>query len=149
MLGQVRDGEGPGRPPVPEPTLADVPELVSRVEAVGLPIRLRLDADLENPLPGVELAGYRVIQEALTNCLRHADASRADVLVSLGEGALRIEVRDDGTGAPGVTTAGGHGLDGMRERVSAYGGELVAGPCPEGGYRVSARIPLEPKADVA
>ena len=158
VLGQLRDGEEPARPE-PSPSLADVPALVARVEAAGLPTRLRLDADLEDFRAGVELAAYRVIQEALTNSLRHASAGQADVVVSLdGQGrdgdpgaALRIEIRDDGIGAVTGAERSGHGLSGMRERVSAYGGTLRAGPAPDGGYRVSARIPLvaERKANVA
>ena len=162
VLGQLRDGEEHVRLE-PSPSLADLPALVARVEAAGLPIRLRLDADLNSSCAGVELAAYRVIQEALTNCLKHASAGSADVSVGLdgqGDGhgsgagaALRIEVRDDGVGPVAGTGTGttGHGLFGMRERVSAYGGTLSAGPGSDGGYHVSARIPLvaERKADVA
>jgi signal transduction histidine kinase len=158
VLGQLRDGEGhPGLEP--SPSLADLPALVARVEAAGLPTRLRLEADPNSSQAGVEVAAYRVIQEALTNCLKHASAAHAYVVVGLvdqgsdngASAALQIDVWDDGVGAVAGAEQDGHGLSGMRERVSVYGGTLSAGPASDGGYRVSARIPLvaEHKAGVA
>jgi signal transduction histidine kinase len=139
--------------------LSDLSALVARVEAAGLPTRLRLEADTNSSQAGVEVAAYRVIQEALTNCLKHASAAHAYVVVGLidqgsdnGESAaLQIDVWDDGVGAVAGAEEDGHGLSGMRERVSVYGGTLSAGPASDGGYRVSARIPLvaEHKAGVA
>ena len=133
--------------------------LVARVAAAGLPTRLRLDADLDGSCAGVELAAYRVVQEALTNCLKHASADNAEVVVGLdrhGSGsaagvALQLEVWDDGSGAGADAGTCGHGISGMHERVSVYGGTLSAGPGSDGGYRVSARIPLvaECRAGVA
>lgn len=147
VLGRLRDGEGGDRRIETSPALSDVPALAARVEAAGLPVRLHLDA-LSTPLPGVELAAYRVIQEALTNCLKHASASRAEVTVAVDDDWLRIEVRDDGTGRVDTNgtdgnagTGQGQGLIGMRERVTVYGGALRAGP-ESGGYQVTARLPL-------
>lgn len=92
---------------------------------------------------GLELSAYRIVQEALTNTLKHAAASRADVVVRYGGEDLRIEVRDDGSGATAASRNGsGHGLVGVRERVAIYGGEMSAGPAPEGGYVLSVRLPL-------
>lgn len=149
VLGQLREGEEQLRLE-PSPSLADLPALVARVAAAGLPTRLRLDADLDGSCAGVELAAYRVVQEALTNCLKHASADNAEVVVGLdGQGsgsaagvALWLEVWDDGLGAGTDVGTCGHGISGMRERVSVYGGTLSAGPGSDGGYRVSARIPL-------
>jgi signal transduction histidine kinase len=93
---------------------------------------------------GIDLAAYRVVQEALTNCLKHSGARRADVTVTYGGAAVEIDVVDDGPRAsvpqPGVTA--GHGLVGMRERVVIYDGELAVGPRPGGGFRVHATFPL-------
>jgi signal transduction histidine kinase len=89
--------------------------------------------------PGVELSTYRIVQEALTNVLKHAGASRADVLLRYGLRALELEVTDDGTGAS--ANGSGHGLIGMRERAALYGGTLTAGRQPNGGFHVIARLP--------
>jgi signal transduction histidine kinase len=90
---------------------------------------------------GIELTAYRVVQEGLTNTIRHADARHAEVHVRYCGDQLQVDVRDDGRGGPS-TDSGGHGLAGMRERVAAYEGELEAGPCPDGGYRVRALLPV-------
>ncbi|HEY7200167.1 MAG TPA: ATP-binding protein, partial [Candidatus Dormibacteraeota bacterium] len=94
--------------------------------------------------PGVDLSAYRIVQEALTNALRHAGAARADVVLRYGEAGIEVEVTDDGRGpaANGAgAAAGGHGLVGMRERVGMFGGELDAGAREGGGFRVWARLP--------
>jgi signal transduction histidine kinase len=91
--------------------------------------------------PGIELAGYRIVQEALTNALKHAGAAAAIVSLRYGPQWLEIEVSDDGRG--GSPNGHGHGLIGMRERALLYGGELDAGRRPEGGFRVRARLPVE------
>jgi signal transduction histidine kinase len=139
VLGRLREDEPTSPPPV-SPSLGDLPELVARVEAAGLPVRLQLDPGPEALLPGVGLATYRVVQEALTNVLKHAGASAAWVWVARDGADVRIEVRDDGAGPR--ASVEGHGLAGMRERVSAYGGELDVGPADGGGYLVRARIPV-------
>ena len=89
----------------------------------------------------MDLAAYRLVQEGLTNALKHAGAKHAEVLVRYDDGHVALTVTDDGKG-DGGGESGGHGLVGMRERVSVYGGELEAGPRPEGGYRLHARLPL-------
>jgi signal transduction histidine kinase len=91
----------------------------------------------------VDLTAYRLVQEALTNAIKHAGASRAEVVVRYREGAVELLIRDDGRGiSDGKAESGGHGLVGMRERVAVYGGELEAGPRPNGGYELRARLPL-------
>jgi len=90
---------------------------------------------------GVDLTAYRLVQEGLTNAVKHARAEHAEVLVRYSDGQVEITVRDDGRGG-GDGNGSGHGLVGMRERVSVYGGELEAGPRPEGGYALHARLPV-------
>jgi signal transduction histidine kinase len=93
---------------------------------------------------GIELSAYRIVQEALTNTLRHARATRAEVTLRYGAEALEVDVCDDGRATPAVEGAnGGHGLVGMRERAALLGGTLEAGRLPRGGYRVHARLPIE------
>jgi signal transduction histidine kinase len=101
----------------------------------------------ERPLPpGLDLAAYRVVQEALTNTLKHAGGAHASVRVSYGAESLELLVTDDGNGDSPVASRteenGGHGLVGMRERAAIYGGHLDAGPAPAGGYAVRARFPI-------
>lgn len=107
----------------------------------GLPVELRIEGE-RPPVPlGVDLSAYRVLQEALTNALKHAGRASAQVLVRFGQEALELEVVDDGS-ATMNGVSGGHGLIGMRERVIVFGGEFAAGPRPEGGFSVRARLPL-------
>ena len=91
--------------------------------------------------PGLDLTAYRIVQEALTNVLKHAGPARARVVVDYAPGALRLEVSDDGRGVNGRAEGGGHGLMGMRERVAVYGGKLDVGPKAGGGFRVTAELP--------
>jgi len=99
-----------------------------------------------SPPRGVDAAGYRIVQEALTNVVRHAHASRVNIRIAADDGDLVIEVEDDGTERPGPSrgggSAGGRGIRGMTERATALGGELTAGPRPAGGFAVRARLPL-------
>jgi signal transduction histidine kinase len=127
----------------PVPGLSDVPALVARVrEAAGLPVTLTV-AGSALPLPqGVELAAYRIIQESLTNCLKHASASRAEVVLTYGHEELMVVVDDDGSSRSAPETGVGSGLSGMRERVAVYGGRLTTGPGADGGFRVEANIPV-------
>jgi len=128
---------------VPQPGLGQVQALVDRVRAAGLPVELVVEGERELP-PGVDLAAYRVVQEALTNVLKHADGARAAIRLVHEEAGLVITVTDDGSGAgygPPGSSGAGRGLIGLRERVGVYGGELDAGPRPGGGWRVRARIP--------
>jgi signal transduction histidine kinase len=125
----------------PPPALSQVDALVDQVRHAGLPVELEL-AGASRPLPpGLELSAYRLVQEALTNTLKHAGPARAQVHVRYGAQALEVEVCDDGVG-PRTGTPPGHGIAGMRERVGMFGGDLEAGPGPSGGFRVAARFPL-------
>ena len=125
----------------PQPSLEHIDRLIEQAREAGLPVELRVEG---NPLPlpaGIDLTAYRLIQEGLTNALKHARAKRAHVLVRYGAGDIELTVSDDGRGA-GSGDGGGHGLVGMRERVAVYGGELEAGPRSEGGYRLRAKLPV-------
>jgi signal transduction histidine kinase len=139
-------GEAPGDPDPthPQPGLARLDELAEPLRLAGLDVVVRREGD-EPKLPaGVDLSAYRIVQEALTNTLRHARATRAEVTVRYGKQAVELEVRDDGRGSPGAELNGaGQGLVGMRERAALLGGTLEAGPLPGGGYRVHAHLPLE------
>ncbi|MCF0096915.1 sensor histidine kinase [Micromonospora sp. MH99] len=155
-LGAVR--RGAEREPVPG--LARLPALRDRLAGAGLAVDLRLDGDPREVPAAVDLAAYRVVQEALTNVLRHAGVARAEVTVGYQADEVTVEVTDQGVGVPGWRDAagdaggpepvdgqsGGHGLAGMRERVTALGGRLTVGPRPAGGFRVWARLPVEPPA---
>jgi len=126
---------GEEMPRAPAPSLRDVEELVRRAEATGLgPLNLPR---------GVDAAGYRIVQEALTNVVRHADAASVRVRVGAEEGDLVIEVEDDGAGRPAGNGRRGSGIRGMTERAAALGGQLTAGPGPGRGFAVRARLPLE------
>jgi signal transduction histidine kinase len=125
----------------PQPSLSELDTLVAHVRDAGLPVDVRVEGTPRELAPGVDLSAYRIVQEALTNALKHAGPARARVLVRYGDAALELEVADTGTGeANGDST--GHGLAGMRERVAVFGGELESGPRTEGGYAVRARLPL-------
>ncbi len=129
---------------VPQPALTDLAALAGQFRPAGLVVNIDMDGR-PVPLPaGVELSAYRIIQEALTNTLKHGHAARARVRLGWSPACLDIEVIDDGTGGDPVATAdgSGHGLVGMRERVQLYGGCLEAGPGGDGGYRVHAQLPL-------
>jgi signal transduction histidine kinase len=139
----------------PQPGLNQIRPLIDRVTAAGLPAELRVNGTPRALPPGMDLAAYRVIQEALTNVIKHAGQSSPTVTVDYRNDALVVEVADNGApddmaarprGAPSALTAmpGGHGLLGLRERVLLYGGELDAGSLPEGGWRVRARFPEQP-----
>jgi signal transduction histidine kinase len=140
LLGAMRD-DGDGVELAPQPGLDRLDALVDEVGRAGLPVRLHVDGD-PFPLPrALDLSAYRIVQEGLTNSLKHARASHADVTVRYSADELRIEVRDDGEGA--ATSDGlGHGLVGIRERVKIYGGEMTAGTAPEGGFVLSTRFPV-------
>jgi signal transduction histidine kinase len=114
--------------------------LVEQVRQAGLPVELHIEGDPAQLPAGVDLSGYRIVQEALTNTLRHAGPAQARVAVLCADQYVEISVSDDGAGPNGGDP--GHGLAGIRERVSLYGGELRTGPRPGGGYEVFARLPL-------
>lgn len=150
VLAPSPDGSEPDQPQSdqPQPSLARLGELVDRIAFAGLPVEVRIDGDLSGLLSGVDATAYRVIQEALTNALKHGSATAARVEVRRTEPYLRLEIVNDG---PSVLTGGaapsaggdtGRGLIGLRERVRAYGGDLDARRRIGGGFRVRARIPL-------
>ncbi len=145
MLEVLREDD-PGMGP--QPGLAELDRLISQVRLVGLPVELRVEGETCCLPPGMDLAAYRIIQEALTNTVKHGGKAAARVTVRYRAGFLEIEVIDDGRGAAAPLLAGGdsggHGLIGMKERVSLFGGELETGPVFPGGYRVLARMPIEP-----
>jgi signal transduction histidine kinase len=143
MVGVLRrPEEGPAL--APQPSLEHVDKLVEQAREAGLPVELRVEGD-PRPLPaGVDLTAYRLVQEGLTNALKHARAERAQVLVRYGAGDVEVTVSDDGEGTGSGDGGGGHGLVGMHERVAVYGGVLEAGPQPQGGYRLRARLPVTP-----
>ena len=125
----------------PQPGLDRLDALVDEVGRAGLAVRLHVDGE-PFPLPGaLDLSAYRVVQEGLTNALKHAHASTADVTMRYEPGELQIEVRDDGLGTS-KSDGLGHGLVGVRERVKIYGGEMTAGPANGGGFVLDARFPI-------
>jgi signal transduction histidine kinase len=142
LLGVLRrNGESEGLEP--QPNVEQVAFLVEQIERAGLPVTLRVEGERTLLPAGVDLCAYRIVQEALTNALKHAGPARADVLLRYAPTGLDIEVRDDGRGRMSANGNGsGHGLIGMRERVALYGGELHTGPRPEGGFEVRAHLPL-------
>jgi signal transduction histidine kinase len=144
LLGALR-GEDGERAHAPAPGLGDLETLANEVRVTGVDVALDVEGDRSQVPPGVDLSAYRVVQEALTNVIKHAgDGVSARVAVACRPDAVSIEVVDDGRGAASrAATNGGHGLMGMRERVAVWGGELHTGPRPGGGYRVVARIPFE------
>ncbi|TDE09541.1 sensor histidine kinase [Jiangella asiatica] len=129
----------------PQPGLADLTELADHMRAAGLPVRVEIEGEPGAVPVGVELAAYRVIQEALTNTIKHAGPSAATVQVRYLPTELHIQIDDDGNGVAAALESGrpGHGLLGMRERVALYGGTLAVGPRRGGGFEVRAKIPYE------
>lgn len=141
LVGILRTA-GDQEPSGAQPGLTDLPPLLERVTGAGLPVHLRVEGTPYPLPPGLDLSAYRILQEALTNALKHAGAARAVVTLCYAPRELRLTMRDDGHGEAGSTSRGhGHGLVGMRERAALYGGELQAGPHPEGGFCVTARLP--------
>ena len=139
MLGVLREDTGADYEPAPD--LAELPRLVDSVRAAGLEVEVNVAGNGAGVPPGVSFTAYRIVQEALTNVLKHAGPARATVVVDYEPGVLNVEVADDGRGVNGRSNNGGHGLVGMRERVAVYGGTLTASPRPGGGFRVAARLP--------
>jgi signal transduction histidine kinase len=144
LLNAMRQ-EGDSAETGPQPTLAEVDGLVSGIRRAGLPVVVRVEGTPTELPAGIELSAFRIIQEGLTNTVKHARASRADVLIRYGEEELEIEVRDNGRATPSESSHG-HGLVGMRERVKIYGGEMTAGGAPDGGFSVRTRLPLRGQA---
>jgi signal transduction histidine kinase len=153
LLGILSAGED-GAHHAPQPTLDALEALVAGARTAGLPVALRIEGERGALPPGVDLAAYRVIQEAITNALKHAGAAPTDVCVRYGADDVELEVADRGPGhrlarrrgEAQPLAGGGHGLVGVRERVRVFGGELSTGPRPGGGFAVWARIPLYTEA---
>jgi signal transduction histidine kinase len=146
LLGVLRPApdEPDTAPPQPQPSLATLDTVLDQVRAAGLPVTLTLSGDLV-PLPdALDLSAYRIVQEALTNTLKHAGPAHARIHLHYGEDRLEIAVTDDGQGAPASVPGSGHGLTGMRERTTLLGGVLQAGPQPCGGFQVHATLPISP-----
>jgi signal transduction histidine kinase len=151
VLGVLRDGDAPpGSPEVfgtPQPGVDDLLGLVEQIRASGVAVDLTLDLSSEGLEPGLSLAAYRIVQEGLTNVMKHAGPGACiDVAVRWGPRLLEIDVLDDGCGPrstpPSLSTGSGYGMLGMRERVSAYGGTVTLMPRPGGGAALRARIPV-------
>jgi signal transduction histidine kinase len=165
VLREHRDGDAGGAPLAPAPGLAELDTLVAQAAGAGLEVRVSVEGEPRRLPAAVDLAAYRVVQESLTNIVRHAGASRADITVTHHDGRVDIEVADNGRGAAvenGVESASGRqptdadrqtrrsgrsgrsgqGIPGMRERARALGGTLEAGPRPGGGFRVRASLPV-------
>jgi signal transduction histidine kinase len=143
MLGVLRDDGADVEEPT-QPTVGRLGDLVEHITEAGLPTRLRVDG-APRPLPrGLDVSVFRIVQEALTNALKHAGRAQAEVLVRWSDDRIHLEVRDTGRRAKVAPAAGsgGHGLVGLRERVALYGGSLRAEPGPDGGFVVAASIPL-------
>jgi signal transduction histidine kinase len=140
LLGMMRSNDQ-ALALAPQPSLAYLADLCEQVRAAGLPVDLQLAGDVAPLPPGVDVSAYRIVQEALTNALKHAGPTRAGVRVTYGKAELDIEIVDDGRGST-ATRSGGHGLVGMRERVALYGGQLHTGNRDAGGYVVHVRLPL-------
>ena len=150
MLGILRaQGESPSL--APEPGVAALEDLVAQVREVGLPVELTVEGEAKPLSSGVDRSAYRIVQEALTNTLKHAGPATAEVTLTYGDRALEIDVLDDGLGASDGhggfgapdRRGGGFGLAGMRERATLYGGALESGPRPGRGYALHASLPLE------
>ena len=139
VLGLLRAGNGAAATD-PAPSLDSLGPLIEQIRASGLDVDLQRHGPATDLAPGLQLTIYRVVQEALTNALRHADATHARVVISTDPDLVQVEVVDNGNRIPFFTE--GNGLRGMRERVEVYGGRLEIGPLPEGGFRVATRLPL-------
>lgn len=140
LLGLLRaDGAELGL--APQPRLEELPELVAQTQAAGLPVELRIEGT-PRPLPlGIDLSIYRIAQEALTNARKHSAGARAEVVLRYDDELVELAVVNDAAASPVNGHRGGHGLIGMRERVAVFGGTLDAGPRPDGGFHVVARLP--------
>jgi len=140
LLGMLRADTN--EPLTPQPRLTDLPTLVGQLRAAGLPVDLCVEGDPRELPVGIELSAYRIVQEALTNALKHAGNATASVNVRYGSDSLELEIADDGAEGSTPVASGGHGLLGMRERVALYGGRLDASPRPGGGFAVRVLLPI-------
>jgi signal transduction histidine kinase len=142
LLGMLRRKDD-GEELEPQPSVEHIDVLVEQIERAGLPVKLEVDGERAALPAGVDLCAYRIVQEGLTNALKHAGPAHAEVVLRYAPRALDVEVRDDGRGATLANGDGaGHGLIGMRERVALYGGSLQTGPRAGGGFEIRAHLPL-------
>jgi signal transduction histidine kinase len=139
LVGMLRGDDRVGL--LPQPALADVPTLVAQLRDAGLPVEFTVDGEPRELPVGIELSAYRVIQEGLTNALKHAGRASAAVRIRYGARSLELEIVDDGGGETVDVPSGGHGLVGIRERVALYGGELEAGRRADGGFVLRVLLP--------
>jgi signal transduction histidine kinase len=142
LLGMLR-ASGDEIALAPQPSLSRLDELAARVTATGLPVEVRVEGTPVELPPGVDVSAYRIVQEALTNALKHAGPARAQVIVRYRPNGVELEVLDDGPGGAGGGGSG-HGLAGIRERVGIYGGALESGQREGGGYALRVVLPLRP-----
>lgn len=144
MLGVLReDGDSDSHTRRPLPGLNDLPPLVEGLRAAGLPVTLSVEGSASHMPAGVQLSAYRVVQEGLTNAVKHARPSCVDIVVRHDAGALEVCVVDDGMGARADASRLGYGLAGLRERVAVHGGTLESGPREVGGFALRAHLPAE------
>ena len=148
LVGILRES-GTGESAAVVPSLARAEELVADVRGAGLPVEIEVVGEPAELPRALDVSGYRIIQEALTNVLRHAPGASTRVTVTYGADAVELDVanhpparRPATVGGGAERAIGGHGLVGMRERAVVFGGTLEAGPCDDGGFRVHARLPL-------
>ena len=146
MLGVMPTSAETAAALAPQPGLQHLDDLIAKIEAAGLPVTLRIEGEQLQLPPGVDLSAYRIVQEGLTNALKHAHGSQAEVVVRFDDRTLHLEVADDGAGGEGVPGELGRGLVGMRERAALYGGTLEAGPRDGGGFVLRADLPIEARS---
>src|SRR2546423_4695143 len=142
MLGVMRSGEESMPALAPQPGLQHLDRLIAQVEEAGMPVTLRVEGDRPELSPGVDLSAYRIVQEGLTNALKHAKGAHAEVVVRYIDTSVELEIADDGPALP-TGDGMGHGLVGMRERVALYGGTIESGPRAGGGFVLRAQLPVE------
>jgi signal transduction histidine kinase len=145
LLGAMRRDDD-GAELAPQPGLGRIDVLLEETRRAGLPVELHVDGEPFGLPVAIDLSAYRIVQEGLTNALKHAHADQAHVQIRYAADELRIEVTDDGNGATdpiGVGHGHGHGLVGVRERVKLYGGEMTAGTANGGGFRLTGSLPLD------
>jgi signal transduction histidine kinase len=145
LLGVLRRDDHESLARAPQPSVKHLDALVHQIADAGLPVSLEIEGAPRPLAAGLDLSAYRIVQEALTNTLKHAGPANATVRLRYGERSLELEVIDDGRGSAAARRGedGGHGLIGMRERVTLFGGELTVGPRRGGGYEVRATLPLD------
>jgi signal transduction histidine kinase len=142
LVGMLRSGDS-AAPLEPQPGLRDLPVLVGQVREAGLPVELTVEGEARELPVGLELSAYRIVQEALTNALKHAGEAQATVRIRYAPDSLELEIADDGGGATEPAPSGGHGLVGMRERVALYGGRFEAARGATGGFAVRVALPIQ------